>query len=152
MGNSIDTIGSRIRTLRKKLGLTGAELGEIIGVGKQAISSYENGRVKVPIESMIKIATLGAISLDWLITGKGSGPGETKSFADVDPAPPTINEQQTTYTRAETRDESYLLRVYRQLSYDQQQAILDHADALSIAQESRRNVGGGSDLNAEKSA
>lgn len=41
-----DKIGSRIKELRLKLGLTQEELGEIIGVKKAAINKYESGLVK----------------------------------------------------------------------------------------------------------
>lgn len=41
-----DKIGSKIRELRLKLGLTQEELGELIGVKKAAINKYESGLVK----------------------------------------------------------------------------------------------------------
>jgi len=65
-------IGQRIRFVRQKVGLTQPELGEQLGVEKAAISKYEAGEAKrgVPIEFLAKIAELGNVTLDWLITGR----------------------------------------------------------------------------------
>lgn len=41
----------------------------MLGVGKSSISGYENGE-GCPLDSLITIAQLGKISLDWLVTGQ----------------------------------------------------------------------------------
>ena len=51
------TTGERIKQLRKSLGLTQEELGEMIGVQKAAINKYETGLV-----SNLKQSTIQALS------------------------------------------------------------------------------------------
>lgn len=42
----MSSVGSKIRELRIKKGLTQEQLGELIGVKKAAVQKYESGRVK----------------------------------------------------------------------------------------------------------
>lgn len=71
-------IGARIRGLRKKQGMTQAELGEAVGLQRSGIAKYENGRFKsITIERLDLFAeVLGADLLDLLI---GTNPSENKS-------------------------------------------------------------------------
>lgn len=48
--------GSKIRELRKNKGISMKQLGLMIGVSEQAISQYERGLRKIPLENKIKIA------------------------------------------------------------------------------------------------
>jgi len=64
-------IGERVKLIRSKGRLTLEGLGDLLGVGKSAVFSYEDGNSYPNPESLIKIAELGNVSLDWLITGKG---------------------------------------------------------------------------------
>ena len=41
------TTGEKIRELRKRLGLTQEELGDMIGVKKAAINKYEKGLIDI---------------------------------------------------------------------------------------------------------
>jgi transcriptional regulator with XRE-family HTH domain len=64
-------IGERIREIRKEKGLTQIEFSKILGITQDKLSKYENGRVGVPIEIILKISDEFKISLDWLLKGKG---------------------------------------------------------------------------------
>ncbi len=68
-------IGRRIRDIRKRLSLKGEDLGQILGVSKGAISAYERGEAKVSPAYLIRIAELGKVTLDWLVTGEESSTG-----------------------------------------------------------------------------
>lgn len=48
---------SEIRRIRKKLGLTQVEAGELVGVGKLAFSRYERGETQAP-EPLVKLLRL----------------------------------------------------------------------------------------------
>lgn len=64
------SIGSRIRELRKKAGLTQDELAEIIGVKRGVtISNYEKGEREPDLENIRKIAAHFNVTSDWLING-----------------------------------------------------------------------------------
>jgi len=70
MKSELETIGKRIRQIRKKSGLTQGGLGEKLGVGHTAVSDYENDNTNPSPDSLVKIAEIGNVTLDWLITGK----------------------------------------------------------------------------------
>lgn len=53
--------------LRKKTGLSQAELSEKVGVSRQAISKWETGRAVPETSKMIAIANLFDVTIDYLI-------------------------------------------------------------------------------------
>lgn len=59
--------GSRLRSLRKKTGLTMKELGSKFNLAESTISGYENGARKPDIEIMEKIADYFEVSIDYLL-------------------------------------------------------------------------------------
>jgi transcriptional regulator with XRE-family HTH domain len=64
-------IGKRIREVRTRLGKSQADFGEVIGgLKKSAVSTYEAGDSMPTVEALSRIAEIGGVTLDWLITGK----------------------------------------------------------------------------------
>ena len=62
------TVGEKIKTLRKQLGLTQTELGEKLGVQKNAVSKWETGRVDdIPGSKIRAMAALFGVSPSYLI-------------------------------------------------------------------------------------
>ena len=76
---SASQVGQRIKAVRAQT--TQVDFAKKIGVRKQNyISRYEHGRIPNP-ELLVRIAALGRVSVDWLLTGRGTGPaiiGATK--------------------------------------------------------------------------
>ena len=64
-------IGSRIRELRKKRGLTQSEFASIISVSFQAISNWERGIAPPDIENLMIIASYFGVLVDTLIVPTG---------------------------------------------------------------------------------
>lgn len=60
-------IGRRIRTFRKKRGMTLEDLSAVICKGKSTISKYENGEISVDIETMYDIADALRIHVEQLL-------------------------------------------------------------------------------------
>ncbi|VIQ83156.1 Cro/CI family transcriptional regulator [Streptococcus pneumoniae] len=56
----------RLKELRLKKGLTQTELGEKVGVKQSTFTNWENGKREPNFETIIKIADLLEVSLDWL--------------------------------------------------------------------------------------
>lgn len=86
----MNTLGERIQNIRKDiLRLTQDEMAERLGVsGGNTISNYEKNLREPDINSLIKIAELGNVTLDWLLKGKKtpayvSEPGK-KYIPDID--------------------------------------------------------------------
>ena len=63
------TIGERITAIRKTLGLNQKEFADKLNIRQATVSTYEVGRSEPDIETMLKIAKLGFVTLDWLLTG-----------------------------------------------------------------------------------
>lgn len=62
-----ETLGERIRTLRKNQGLTQIELGELIGVTQRAMSSYERDEFEPAVHVLPKLAASLDVSTDYLL-------------------------------------------------------------------------------------
>lgn len=70
------TTGEKIRQRRKALGLTQTELGEKLGVQKNAVSKWETGRVDdIPGSKIRAMAELFGVSPSYLIDEDGGGVG-----------------------------------------------------------------------------
>ena len=82
MDDLLTEIGKRIRKIRGELGLI--KFGEIIGVSKTMVSHYEDGNIAPRVDTMLKIAEYGGVSLEWLFTGK-------------EPSTPIVHEGGETY-------------------------------------------------------
>lgn len=57
----------RLRELRKEKGLSQVELGEVLGYGYTAISSYENGRNEPSFTDLIRICETLDVSADYIL-------------------------------------------------------------------------------------
>jgi len=58
---------TRIRDLREDKDLKQKELAEYLSIDQSTYSDYENGRINVPIEQLIKIADYYDVSLDYIV-------------------------------------------------------------------------------------
>ncbi len=57
----------RIRNLREDNDLKQKQLAAVLSVDQSTYSDYENGRINIPIEALIKIADYYQVSLDYLV-------------------------------------------------------------------------------------
>lgn len=67
MDDEIYDFGLRIRELRKRKGLTQAQLGEMLGVTKDAISHYENNTQTPSLTKLTRLALYLNASVDYLL-------------------------------------------------------------------------------------
>lgn len=80
----MDTIGARIKAIRKQYGLTQEELGNLLGVQNAAISKMETDRV-IPTDASIKlICATYHVNYLWLTQGEGPMMEELDTDALVD--------------------------------------------------------------------
>lgn len=66
----IEDIGTRIRTLRKRKGITQAQIGDLLGISSVYAGRLERKGAKLTLEQIAKIATALEVPLDFLLTGK----------------------------------------------------------------------------------
>lgn len=62
------TLGEKIRRLRKEKDWSQTQLGQKLGLHPKHISRYENNVHNPPIETLVRIAELFGISVDYLLT------------------------------------------------------------------------------------
>lgn len=65
--NKGNTLGSRIKYIREKMNCTGEGFGKLLNVTKVAISNWENDNRKPDVDMIVKIATLGNVTTDFLL-------------------------------------------------------------------------------------
>ena len=59
-----DSMGRRIKQLRKSRGLTQREIAAIFGLTEMAVSRWENDQVNIPSRRLIDIAEWFGVSVD----------------------------------------------------------------------------------------
>lgn len=64
------TFGERLRAARERAGYTQEQLGLELGVGKAAVSAWENGNAEPQVSRLMALRQLLKISLDALICGE----------------------------------------------------------------------------------
>lgn len=75
-------IGGKIKDYRKHFGWTQLELGQKIGMGKNAISNYEKGFRTPKKDTMFKLADAFKVSIDDLFPPRKSTPSTPQDTAD----------------------------------------------------------------------
>jgi len=78
--------GERIASLREKLSMTQEDLSNKLGISRASLSHYENNRRAPDYETIVKIANLFHVSIDYLI-GRTEDPHmvldeEVREFVD----------------------------------------------------------------------
>lgn len=67
----METIGERIRTIRKDAGLTLVSFGERIGITNQSLSAIETGKSNPSAQTILLVCREFNVNEDWLRTGEG---------------------------------------------------------------------------------
>ena len=104
----MNTLGERLRELRRSKSLTQAQLAEKIGVGKTTITGYEQNNREPNVLNIIKIAQALDVSCGELI-------------GDMVPSSRTI---------ARTSDEITLLHKYRDLGSEEKKYVHQTLDMI----------------------
>ncbi|CAG7632755.1 helix-turn-helix domain-containing protein [Paenibacillus allorhizosphaerae] len=78
--------GERIASLREKLSMTQEDLSNKLGISRASLSHYENNRRAPDYETIVKIANLFHVSIDYII-GRTEDPQmvldeEVREFVD----------------------------------------------------------------------
>lgn len=79
-----DEIASRLKQARIAAQFRrAAEAAEFLGVAYQTYAGHENGNRMFDIEAAVLYARRFHVSLDWLLTGQGRGPGGAQAEAPI---------------------------------------------------------------------
>jgi len=111
----MDTIGQRIKTLRKKSKLTQEQFGSIFGIVKSTVSMYENDNSTPDTEMLKKLSKFFNVSIDYLL-------GQT----DIkEPAEDLIKKGEVVI-----RPPSNIEKVYEELPTEEKKMLEDYAQYL----------------------
>lgn len=113
-------LSARLRLLRVATGMRQEEVAQVLGVSRSSYTYYELSRSKPDYDTLISLAKLFRVSIDYLV-GMTRLPGDREAVAD------DIAEQemvQETTLAGLTPDERKLVCLYRQLSTDRQEECL----------------------------
>lgn len=66
-----ETIGDRVKIIRRSMGMKQSEFSELLGIRQPLLSQIENNQVVVNVEIIAKLCKMG-YPADWLIEGKQS--------------------------------------------------------------------------------
>lgn len=66
-------LGARLKLARETRKMSIGELADLIGVKRQAVSHWENGKAEPGAAKLYKAAKHLGVTVEWLITGEGSG-------------------------------------------------------------------------------
>ena len=95
-------IGNRLRIARENAGLTQDDVAKVINSTFQKVSSFETGRTRVDIETLIKLCSLYKTNTDYILN-------------------PELNKTSPILELA--KDEQNLVKSWRKLSHDNQMKI-----------------------------
>lgn len=66
-----DEIGTRVKKVRLRKGISQEQFGEIIGIKKSAVSKIENGENSLSTGNLLAICRQFNVNKEWLINGNG---------------------------------------------------------------------------------
>ncbi len=100
----MSSIGERIKSQRKKLGLTQPQIKELADISSGTLSDIENGKALPATPSLIKLSKALKCSIDWILIGE-----------------PPISEG----SLVSDKRENELLNNFRMLSAEEQEEFLE---------------------------
>lgn len=65
-------LGARIAALRREAGLNQAELAQRLQISPSAVGMYEQGRREPSADTLVAMAQLFGVSVDYLLTGQAA--------------------------------------------------------------------------------
>lgn len=76
-------MGARIAVLRRRAGLSQAELAQRLQCSASAVGMYEQGRREPAADTLVRMARIFDVSTDYLLTGNARQPKEEQALADA---------------------------------------------------------------------
>lgn len=124
----MQTIGGRIRDLRRKKGVTATEVARATAIPKSNISCFENNRSKPSVDALIRLSNYFEVSADWILKGN-TVPGKEQFDLKAAEAP---QDPDGIYPEYLNLYELELIYNYRLLSEREQGRVDQFVDSLLI--------------------
>lgn len=82
--DALSDLPARVRWARETAGLSARALSLLAGLTKSHVGQIEEGRYpSVGVTTLVKLGTVFAVSLDWLVAGRGRRPTKAEIIAAV---------------------------------------------------------------------
>ena len=127
-----------LKKLRKENGLTQQQVADYLHLDRSSYAYYESGRTKINIDILIRLAQFFQISLAMLV-------GEELPAQQLENKTPEdnletvlVNDSVSRFSQL-TRDEQYLVILYRSGTSEQRLALLEQANVLTEPQKKQKN-------------
>ena len=111
---SHNLFGERLRALRRQAGLTQQAVAERLSIHRTAYTKYETSGVMPDPMGLVVLADLFGVSVDYLV---GRDETEAESTVSTDGR----------VAMSLTLEEQQLVQIYRQLTFAEQQALMQKA-------------------------
>ncbi|MCL1951417.1 MAG: helix-turn-helix domain-containing protein [Oscillospiraceae bacterium] len=118
-----------LKTLRKENGLTQQQVADYLHLDRSSYAYYESGRTKINIDILIRLAQFFQISLAMLVGEEL--PAQLRDGASEENREAALIDESVSRFSQLTRDEQYLVILYRSGTPGQRLALLEQADALT---------------------
>jgi len=116
-----------LRKLRKENGLTQQQVADFLHLDRSTYAYYESGRTKINIDILIRLSRFFQVSLASLV-------GEevpAEQFSDETNAETFLVNDSVSRFAQLSREEQYLIILYRSGTPEQQQKVLEQTQALT---------------------
>lgn len=110
-GYNMESIGERIRRLRKSKGITQTEIQEKTGISSGNVSEIENGRYLPSAIALMELSRILECSTDYILFGDSHPPKSTSNISNSEIY--LLDEQ-----------EAHLLNYYREISKPEQEELV----------------------------
>lgn len=92
-------LNERISAARRAAGMSQEQLGEALGVSRQAVSKWESGQTKPDLEAVGKMCELFHLSADYLLLGKEDKKDDGLLRSGSGPTPGSVPEPDPVHLR-----------------------------------------------------
>lgn len=79
------TFGDRVAGAREKAGMSQADLAKRLGVKLKTLKAWEDDLAEPRANKLSMMAGMLNVSLSWLLSGEGEGPGAPDEAEDISP-------------------------------------------------------------------
>ena len=118
-----------LKTLRKENGLTQQQVADYLHLDRSSYAYYESGRTKINIDILIRLAQFFQISLAMLV-GEELPTQLRDGSSEENLETALVNESVSRFSQL-TRDEQYLVILYRSGTPEQRLDLLEQANTLT---------------------
>ncbi len=79
----IHMMGARIAALRRRAGLSQAELAQLLQCSASAVGMYEQGRREPASDTLVRLSEVFSVSTDYILTGRTKDVQEQETAATL---------------------------------------------------------------------